>query len=96
LCAARQGFTRRKADQVGNQLLRVTSGPQPFDLAVAGQPIINGRLVLEPFDVVNFGSRTVRLDLPVTLRNSLRLENDAWRFAHPRNMQVFAPLSNLN
>jgi hypothetical protein len=33
----------------------------------------------------------VRLDLPVTLRNALGLKNDARRFAHPDNMQVFAP-----
>ena len=70
-------FTRRSTGHIGKQSLRVTSGPQPFDLAVAGQPVINCHFILEAFDVINFGPRNVRLDLPVTLSNSLGLEYDA-------------------
>jgi hypothetical protein len=84
-------FTRGDTGQVGKQSLRVTAGTQPFDLAVASQPVVNCHFILEAFDVINFGSRDVRLDLPVTLRNALGLKNDARRFAHPDNMQVFAP-----
>ena len=87
----REFFTRRETGQVGKKSLREASGPQPFDLAVAGQPIINRHFILEAFDVINFGPRNVRLDLPVTLCNSLGLENDARRFAHSGNMPVFAP-----
>lgn len=91
MSGVREVFTRRYTGQVDRRSLRVASGPQPFDLAVACQPLINGRLILEAFNVINLGPRTVSLDLPVTLRNSLRLKDDARRFAHSGNMQVFAP-----
>ena len=84
-------FTRSNTGHIGKQSLGVTSGPQPFDLAVAGQPVVNCHFILEAFDVINFAARTVRLDLPVALRNSLRLKDDARRFAHPGNMPMFAP-----
>jgi hypothetical protein len=81
---------RRDTGQFDRQSLRVASCPQPFDLAITCQPLINCHFILEAFDVSNFGAGTVCLDLPVTLRNSLGLKNDAGRFAHPCNMEVFA------
>src|ERR1700722_6087755 len=65
---------------------RVALGPQPPDLAVAVEPLIDLGFGLEAVDVSDLDAGAVRLDLPVALGDPLQLEDDSRRFSHSRNM----------
>jgi hypothetical protein len=55
---------------------------QPIDAAASVQPIINISLAFEAFDVPNFDSGVVGLNLPVVRRYSHHFKDNPGRFAH--------------
>jgi hypothetical protein len=71
----------------GGALLGVALGPQPFDLAVACEPLVDLGFGFEAVDVFGFDAGALGLDLPIALRNSLRFEGDPRRFCHQGNMR---------
>jgi hypothetical protein len=61
---------------------RVALRSEPIDAPASLQPLINFSLALKRFDVPNFDSGVVSLDLPVVFCNSVVLEGNPRRFAH--------------
>jgi len=73
---------------------REALGPKPCHLTRTVNPLASVLPADQAFDVPDFRTGSMGLDLPIAFGDPLSIEDDAWRSNHWTNMVPIPPLSH--